>query len=254
MLKLEKKEFAKYVAQLEQRGVTFILEKKRSVSNIIMNGTYFALSKNKNHSAKKDKKKKEVISLFSTVAKNINKHILKKDFNIQTIEQRYNSTYTNREKYAKMKTGATFYYIDVAHCFWRIAFLKEYISTHLYQSVLKKKELKMYRNMALACIVAPKSRDYYIGGSHILNVSEDKSMYRTIYDNIRFTSYNLMGEASEITERFCIGYRTDGIMVTRPAIKKVKDHLKDNGFDYKIVKCCKIDDKHFYYGNRVVKM
>lgn len=254
MLKLDSKDFRAYIRQLEDNNASFVLEKKRLVSNLIIGGKYFALSKNKNHAAKENKKKKEVITLFGMVAKNISKYIIKNNLTIKQIKQKHESSYTNKEKYRRMKQGATFYYIDIAHCFWRIAFLKGYISENLYKNVLKRNGLKTYRNMALACIVAPKSREYYDNGKKILDITEDKSHYRIIYDNIRFTSYNTMGNIASKIQKYVIGYRTDGIMATRPSVNVIKKELSDAGFDFKVVKCFKIDDKHFYFGKRIMKI
>jgi hypothetical protein len=154
-----------------------------------------------------------------------------------------------------MKIGDKFYYIDISHCYWRIAYLKNYISKKLYENVLKKPELKIYRNMALACIVAPKKRQYFKNGEMILEISEDKELWKIIYDNIRFTSYNIIGNisSSEDIKKYFIAYRTDGIMVTKPALKFVENMLKQHNLDYKVYNCVKVDDNHYYFDSKKVK-
>ncbi|MEM4271258.1 MAG: hypothetical protein QXO70_04160 [Candidatus Pacearchaeota archaeon] len=253
MLKLEQKEFKGFIKDLKDRKSKFIIDTKRTVSSIIMGGKFFALSRNKNHIGK-DEKKTEIISLFAQVAKSVTSHIEKNNFTVERIPQRHPSSDTNRLKYAKMKIGAEFWYVDVSHCYWRIAFLRKYITPKLYENVLKKPELKIYRNMALACIVAPRKRQYFDDGEMILEITEERGLWKMIYDNIRFTSYNLMGDISKQVEKNFIAYRTDGIMVTKPALPKVKKMLTDAGFAYTVTRCIKIDDGHYYYGKKVKKI
>lgn len=252
MLKLERNEFKDFVNDLDNRGSVFVIEKKRTVNHLIMNRKYLAISKNKNHIAKGEQRK-EVISLFAQVSKMINKYIIENNFTVKMVRQRHSSSDTNRGKFQKMKVGSEFYYIDVAHCFWRIAFLNGYINEKYYENVLKKPELKTYRNMALACIVAPRTMEYHAHGKSF-EISEDKTLWRIIYDNIRFTSYNLMGDLARHIPNFFIAYRTDGIMVTKPAVKKVKDLLESAGFEYRITKCRKVDDGHYLHGSKVKKI
>ena len=253
MLKLEQKDFKGFIQDLKNRKSKFIVDRKRTVSSLIMGGKYFALSRNKNHIAK-DEKKTEIISLFAQVAKSVTKFIMSNNLEVKRISQRHPSSDTARLKYYNMKIGSEFYYVDVAHCYWRIAFLKKYITPRLYESVLKKPELKIYRNMALACIVASRSREYYDNGVKILEITEERSLFKTIYDNIRFTSYNLMGDISKEVEKNFIAYRTDGIMVTKPALGKVQEMLKSAEFDYTVTLCRKLDNANYYHGKKVKKM
>lgn len=253
MLKLEHKDFKGYIQDLDSRKSKFIVERKRTVSSLIMGGKHFALSRNKNHITKGEKKT-EIISLFAQVAKSVSNYILANNFDIEKVYQVHPSSDTNRSKYKSMKIGAEFWYVDVSHCYWRIAFLQKYISKRLYENVLKKPELKTYRNMALACIVASKSRTYHEDGKITLDITEDKALWKTVYDNIRFTSYNVMGDCATSVYKYFIAYRTDGIMVTRPALKKVKTMLKDAGFNYTATRCIKIDENQYYFGNKVKRI
>lgn len=253
MLKLEQKDFKDYVKSLELSKTKFIVDRKRNVKSLIIGGKFFALSKNKNHTAKNDDKK-EMVALMGQVSKAASRYIVKNNFYVEKIKQRHASSITNRDKFRSMKIGDEFYYIDIAHCYWRIAFLHKYISQKLYEGVLSKPKLKQYRSMALACIIAPRSRSYYDKGKMILEVSEERSLWKTIYDNIRFTSYNIMGDCAMEVEKNFIAYRTDGIMVTKPAVKKVQDFIKAAGFDYTVTRCIKVDASHYSNGTKVKKM
>ena len=118
----------------------------------------------------------------------------------------------------------------------------------MYESILEKPHLKTYRNMALACIVAPASRDYYINGEKVLEIEEDKNLHRLIYDNIRFTCYNLMGDiASVVGEEYVIGYRTDGIMVLPEKREEVISLIQEQDFMCTEKKIIKVDDYFYKY-------
>jgi hypothetical protein len=253
MLKLEQKDFKGYIKDLDERKSRFIVDKKRTVSSLVIGGKYFALSRNKNEISKGEKKT-EIISLIAQVSKSVTSFIIKNGLEVTKIYQKHPSSDTNRIKYSKMKVGSEFWYVDVAHCYWRISYLRNYITKRLYENVLKKPELKLYRNMALACIVASRTREYHDDGKKILEISEDKTLQKIIYDNIRFTCYNVMGEISREVYKNFIAYRTDGIMVTKPAVNTVKKMLSEFGFDYTVVKCIKISDTQYYYGKKIKKM
>ncbi len=149
-----------------------------------------------------------------------------------------------------MRTGTTFYYVDISHCFWRIAYLKGYITKRLYESVLKQPELKTARNIALACIVASKWRKYVVNGVFRCEITEDRTLQRVIYDNIRFTCYNTMGMIASFIEKNCIAYRTDGIMVDKVGLPKVKKLIRAQNFEYTVQECVKIDEVTYLSAGR----
>lgn len=246
MLTLEKKDFKDYVKNLRTTNTKFIIDSKRTVSSLIMGGKYFALLKNKNHTAKNENKR-EMLTLMSQVSKNVTKFIINNGYTVERIPQRHPSLDTNRIKYSEMKVGDEFFYVDISHCFWRIAYLKKYITPKLYENTLKKPELKTFRNMSLACIVASRKREYVENGITVLEITEERGVFKTLYDNIRFICYNTMGDLAREVPNHFVAYRTDGIMVTKPALKKVKDSLKESGFDYTVISCLKLDDDYYHY-------
>lgn len=231
----------------QETGKTFIVETKRNVESLYVNNQLILMTKNKNKRFKKDKEKlKVIINLFAQVQKNVNKHILQVEWNIDKIEKRFGASKTDREKWRNMEEGEVFYYIDISHCFWRIAFLERYIGKNLYEKVLTQTDLKVQRNMSLALIVAEKERAYYRHGKLIHKVKEEKKIYRTIYDNIRFIAYNMMGDCMVLSKGAFLAYRTDGIMVDKVALKKVKKFIDDKGFNYSVKECSKATSKHYF--------
>jgi len=255
MRKIDNKTLNKYVDSLAKQRRTFIIENKRKVNSILVKGKAVILNKGKPSALKNKKKNREVINLISQVAKNVNQYIssciIDKGINVPQVRSRHSSTYTNRKMYREMAEGERFYYVDISHCFWRIALLKKYITKQLYENTLKKDEFKAYRNIALACIVAPRSRKYFVFGQFMCEISEWKVLHQRIYDNIRFTAYNLMGDIRSEVNRYCIGYRTDGIMITDnpKVLKRVQELITKKGFSYKVTECYKIDELFYQYGD-----
>lgn len=248
-IKSDRKDFKVKKELLEQKRKTFRIHKKRGTQMIYMGATTVAISKEKKKSSIKDKNlNKEVVNLIANVSKNVNKFITESGCDVEKVPENHGSTWTNNEMYECLEEGTKFYYIDIRHCFWRIAYLKGYISKYMYESILDKPHLKTYRNMALACVVAPVEVDYYVNGKCILSIQEDKSLHRVVYDNIRFTAYNLMGEiTSAIGAEHVVGYRTDGIMVLPDFRDEVIHLILEQDFDCNVFEVEKIDDYYYRY-------
>lgn len=240
-----------YIKSLSNQKRDFVIDEKRNVQALIYRGKFSLITKNKNNIDDKDStiNKNEIINLFAQVAKSVNRYILKNDFNVEQIENYHTANQTNKKRFSELKIGDVFYYIDVNHCFWRISYKMGYISKNLYNNVLKKPELKIYRNMALACIIAPRRRKYFVRGELLIEIAEDKTLYKRIYNNIRFLAYNLMGDMAEYVGNDFIAYKTDGIMVVKNSLETIKEILTENDLFYKVFECVKIDEKHYKMGN-----
>ncbi len=245
--------FDGYKRSFENQKRNFIVARKRSTSRILMRGKTILMAKGKSTNLEK-KQRSKIIALFGQVSRAITAFIIKNGLYVEVIKQRHGSTFTNRKMYRQMKDNSKFYYVDISHCFWRISFLKNYVGEKLYTSVLEKPELKLYRNMALACIIAPEIREYYRNGVLLNTISEDRTIYSTIYNNIRYTAYNLMGDIKDTLPDEVIAYRTDGVMVKKSALSKVKNIFKDAGFSFSVVECYKQDELFYMYDDKQKKM
>lgn len=250
MLELSLDDLDIYKLNLIKRKKSFSLERKRNEMNIFCDGKHIAKFKNKNsinHLGKDDGK--VILNLFATVKKSINKYLLDSNFKVQRVHKKYDSTYTNRILFDELPIGSEFYYLDVRHCYWRIAYLKGYISEYFYLKVLENPELKIFRNMALSCIIAPKRKEYYREGNLIWEIEEDTRIYNDIYESIRFTAWNIFGTLAfeKIGKEKTIGYYTDGIMIFKEDIPLVRSVLARQKLQFSIVKCKKVE--HRYYLN-----
>ena len=248
MLELDFDNLKQFKKNLLARKVPFTIERKRNEVIFISNGKRIAKAESKNTlSHAKSEETRNILSLFANVKKSINKHLILKGFEINQVEKKYDSTFSNRLLFDSLPNGTSFYYIDVKHCYWRIAFLNGYISENYYKKILLNPDLKIYRNMALSCIIAPKSVEYYENGKLINVIQEDTGIYHTIYENIRFKAWNLFGSLcfEKIGQEKTIGYYTDGIMVLSDDVAKVKATLTRNKLQYTITKCIKTNHRQW---------
>lgn len=237
--------FDAYVENFCLRKKDFVIETKRNTNSMYVDNKLSFIGKMKKQGIEKKENRKSIISLFAQVQKSVNKFIVDANFDIEKVEDNFKSTKTNKDKWNRIENGEVFWYIDINHCYWRIAFLKGYISEKLYKNTLAKSDLKIERNMSLAMIFAPKKRKYYIQGEFVVEISEEKTLWRTLYNNIRFTAYNLMGECMELSGDSFISYRTDGIMVTEDVVNDVSELISDKNFEYTIEKCIKLNNKSY---------
>lgn len=245
----DKKSFSDIVQGLSKKKYTFIVEEKGDNQIIFLNHRVVGRTK-KTSSLPKDKfLKTEALLLFSTVKRSITKQIIKLGLNVPTVECDCTSTWRNNKLYYSLKPKDKFFYVDVSHCYWRIAFLQGWISEKLYKSVLGKEHLKQFRNMSLSCIVTPKVRKYYINGDVENRIFvEDKNLYQRVYNNIRFTSYNLCDTVrKKVGDDNLLFYKTDGFLVMEEALAEVHEIIFENNFECKINECYKIDNKYFKY-------
>lgn len=238
----------KYIDMLQKDGKQFIIEEKRNSVTIIGKGGKVKAVIDKENSISKIKKsnsslsKGSLLSIFATVKKSFIT-ALSKNLEIERLPQFHPSTFTNRDTWNDLRKGRVFYYIDVNHCYWRIAYLQGYISEYYYNKILENPEYKLYRNMALASIKAPKTRKYYNNGELQLTVTEDTRILDTAYANIRYTAWNLMGAIKTEVGQDCLKYITDGIMVFKKDVDYVCDCLDNADLTYSIVKCKKLNKK-----------
>ena len=248
MLELNFENLKQFKTNLLNRKVPFTIEKKRNEIVVVSNGKKIAKAQTTNTiSHTKKEETKNILSLFANVKKSINKYLIKNCLEINRIEKKYNSTFTNRILFDSLPIGTKFYYLDAKHCYWRIAFLYGYISENYYKKILENPDLKIYRNMALSCIIAPKSVEYYKDGKLVNVIQENTDVYQTIYENIRFKAWNLFGKIcfEKVGKDKTIGYYTDGIMVLNDDVPTVKAILTRNKLQFTVTKCIKTNNREW---------
>lgn len=249
---------------MSDNGAVFVVERKRERKTIIHQGKPIVILQKKIYSdviqagevidtAKEKTSSRQVLSLLANVKKCFTAFIIKNQLQVEEVKRLHPATFRDTDKWAELKKGDEFFYVDVSHCYWRISYLMNYISKRLYEETLKKPGMKLYRNMALACVVAPKIREYFNGRTRMNEISEANDIYGMMYDNIRHTAYNIMGEITQQTSDGCYGYKVDGIMIRKDFLKKVTDMLDGYNLTYTVTDCEKIDEKYYYLNDEVRK-
>jgi hypothetical protein len=248
MLQFSMKDLDVYKENLNRRKQTFQVEMKRSERNILINGKKVAKLKQRNSITPLSKSESsKVLNLFASVKKSVNAYCREHNFKVPKTAKQYDSSYRNYDLFNSLPNDTDFLYVDVKHCYWRIAYITGVISPNLYNKILEQPEMKLWRNMALSCIIAPKQVEYFSGGEKINTIVEDVSMYETIYENIRYFSWNIFGNLcfNKIGKENCIGYFTDGIMIFEDDLAKVKTVLARHKLPHRIMKCRKTDYREF---------
>ena len=154
------------------------------------------------------------------------------------------SVYTNHKLFEELAIGEIVYLIDLKHAYWRIAYNKGYISEGLYLSHITGKESKRYRNMALACMLAPVKRIYYENGQPVREIEEVCQPYATMYANIRHACYNAVGDVYRAIPGMVLSIRTDGVLVLPDGLELAKKILYNRGYLCHIVRYCKLDHEN----------
>jgi hypothetical protein len=103
--------------------------------------------------------------------------------------------------------------LDIDNAYWSVAMLKGYISKKTYDKGLEQKDgMKSIRLSCLSTLGKSRVYNVYEDGIYVgdENVKEDKEL-QDIYNDVRFSTYGVMLEISELLgEDFCC-WKTDCI-------------------------------------------
>lgn len=153
----------------------------------------------------------KLIFLFSVVKNNCIKYLKTQETEL-VLPPKMPTQYINYEyDHNKGKLTGT----DLNHAFWRIAYVKGYISKKTYERGLVE-EAKALRLATLSVLGTAKHYDYYVEGhfKERVTVREENLQLKEIYKDIRYSCYYMMYEvATMLGEEFdswktdCIYYR-----------------------------------------------
>jgi len=125
---------------------------------------------------------------------------------------------------------------DVDHAYWRIAYLQGIISAKTYEKGLEIKD-KALRLAALANLASTK--EYYIIQDGKLTdktiILKYDPILHKLYNNIRYTCYEMMMEMANLLGEDYICYKTDCIYYvdTKENRKKVQEYLEAKNMMWK---------------------
>jgi len=170
--------------------------------------------------------------LFRMVKKDIQNYISENEVNVyqQLPTNFYNSDY-NREN----ETIG----IDINNAYWSVALLKGYITEKTYLKGLEKEDLKSIRLSTLSTLGKKRIYKVYVNGEYSHNEEKNESLIlQNVYNDIRYSTYGVMYELSEILQNDFYCWKTDCVFFknTKKNIKIVKEHIISYGLDCKIEK------------------
>lgn len=194
--------------------------------------------------------------VFSVVRRQVLKRLTESE-KLNFMQKPLASQKKNFALYKKLRIGTEFVAIDLNHAYWRVAFLKGYISSDLYHKLLDTK-FKLVRNKALACLTSKIKTEEYRNGKLVSTKKQADPLLVNAYADIRYSTYKVMLDiAKEIKENNFLKYHTDCLYVTLKMQKKVEQMLasikiarqlqgiKENTFSYKSDKCVKVSNTYF---------
>jgi hypothetical protein len=200
-----------------------------------------------------DLQSKKARKLMASVRSSVTRYIKKVNFEVPVIRKEYPVVFTNRLFWESIPANTEFYIIDARHCYWRIAFLQNYIGKNLYEKYAEDQEMKTVKNISLAVLNSIHKYEYYYKDQKIHEVESDLTLYNRVYNNIRYSSYNLCGRIRNDLDDACFAYRTDGVFILKPGLHRAKKIFEANNLLYKIEKFIKIDNKSYCNSDGEIK-
>ena len=174
---------------------------------------------------------RKFIFLFNSVQRDARKFLLKNpiiDVSPKVDVTKYNYQYDHSEG---IITGT-----DLDHAFWRIAYIKNYISKRTYNFGLNN-EAKALRLATLSVLGREKVFDKYVNGELVERVVVKKldPHLQSVYKDIRFSCYYMMYELSLLLGDDFDCWRTDCIYYrdTIANRKIVHDYFDEREMLYK---------------------
>ena len=129
--------------------------------------------------------------------------------------------------------------IDLNHAYWRVAYLKDYIKEETYLKGLESDKYKPIRLSALSNLGRSKIYDVYENGEYShKEKTEANTEYLDLYNDIRYTTFNVMKELSEQLGKDFHSWRTDCIYFkdTKKNMKYVTETLDSYDLLWKVEK------------------
>lgn len=127
--------------------------------------------------------------------------------------------------------------IDIDNAYWSVAFLKGYITEKTYNKGLEKEGLKSIRLSTLSTLGKKRIYKVFINGEYTHDEEKNESeKLQLVYNDIRFSTYGVMYELSEILQEDFYCWKTDCIFFknTNKNIEIVKKHINNYGLTCKI--------------------
>jgi hypothetical protein len=181
----------KYLSKLKAFGSDFYVRVGSECTELIFDGRH------KVYGSKQNNFPPSKIYLFNVVRIDVKRYLEKNPDIIVSPRKTatvYNVTYDDS---VGTLTGT-----DLNHAFWRIAYIKNYISNKTYERGLDEncKGIKALRLSTLSILGREKWFDKYVNGVFVSKIitQELDPVLRSVYDDIRYSCYYMMYELSQM--------------------------------------------------------
>jgi hypothetical protein len=193
----------KYLAKLKAFGSDFYIRIGSECSELIFDGRH------KVYGSKQNNFPPSKIFLFNLVKRDVVKFVQDNSFDVSPKQK------TTEYNFKYDPDIGTVTATDLNHAYWRIAYVKGYISKRTYEYGLDEK-CKSLRLATLSVLGREKSFDKYVNGQFVAKIitQEADALLRSIYDDIRYSCFYMMyelsimlGEDFDCWKTDCIYYR-----------------------------------------------
>lgn len=165
----------------------------------------------------------------------------------EVIEAKYSTTGRSHDNFKEIPNGSVFYSVDINHAYFQVLRKLNYISEEFYRIYKDQDHYKKAFHFSCSWLASrTKIYTYKMG---VLVGVQDKAKsekeFKQIYDNVRHTLQNLLGELYERIGTNAVAYLTDEIFIKKEALPEVKEFFKEKGYEFKTSLCWKINNTEF---------
>ncbi len=191
------------------------------------------------------------LAVVTMVKQNVRRYVGKVK-TVEAIDSTYSTVSKNKDAYAEIKEGEMFYSVDINHAYFQVLNRLGYIEDELYNLYKDQEEYKKAFHFSCSWLASRAKIYKYRRGVlvDIVDTSKTDAELKLIYDNVRHTLQNLLGELYEQLDNAAIAYITDEILIRRDALPAVKEYFKSKGYEFKITVCWKKSNTEYNKANR----
>ena len=192
------------------------------------------------------------LAVVSMVKQSVKTYISKSKGRVEAIPSIYSTVGKNVSAYTDIKQGEMFYSVDINHAYFQVLHKLGYIEDGIYNLYKNQEEYKKAFHFSCSWLASRAKIYKYAGGTlaGVYDTAETDRELKVIYDNVRHTLQNLLGELYEQLDTAAIAYITDEILIRKDALPMVKEYFKSKGYEFKIAICWKTNEIEYNKANK----
>jgi hypothetical protein len=191
------------------------------------------------------------LAVVTMVKQNV-KAFVSKTASLNVIPSSYSTVGKNKDAFSEIPKGEMFYSVDINHAYFQVLHKLGYIGDGLYDLYKDQDEYKKAFHFSCSWLAARAKIYKYVSGklTGIADTADTDRELKIIYDNVRHTLQNLLGELFEQLDNAAIAYLTDEILIRKDALPLVKDYFRSKGYEFKITVCFKTNNQEYNKANK----